>query len=48
MDFIFEPYYLAQKVQELGYHLVIILAGTGLNHSIGNYVANEVLELIIK
>lgn len=43
-----DPYYLAQKAQELGYHPEIILAGRRLNDSMGEYVASEVLELMIK
>jgi UDP-N-acetyl-D-galactosamine dehydrogenase len=31
-----DPYYLAQKAQELGYHPEIILAGRRLNDSMGN------------
>lgn len=43
-----DPYYLAQKAQELGYHPEIILAGRRLNDSIGEYVASQVLKLMIK
>jgi UDP-N-acetyl-D-galactosamine dehydrogenase len=43
-----DPYYLAQKAQEVGYHPEIILAGRRLNDSMGSYVANEVVKLMLK
>jgi len=43
-----DPYYLAQKAQEVGYHPEIILAGRRLNDSMGEYVATEVLKLMIR
>jgi UDP-N-acetyl-D-galactosamine dehydrogenase len=43
-----DPYYLAQKAQEAGYHPEIILAGRRLNDGMGEYVANEVVRLMIK
>jgi UDP-N-acetyl-D-galactosamine dehydrogenase len=43
-----DPYYLAQKAQEKGYHPEIILAGRRLNDSMGNYVASQVVKLMIK
>jgi UDP-N-acetyl-D-galactosamine dehydrogenase len=43
-----DPYYLAQKAQEVGYHPEIILAGRRLNDNMGKYVASEVLKLMIK
>ena len=43
-----DPYYLAQKAQEVGYHPDIILAGRRLNDSMGKYVAMEVLKLMIR
>ncbi len=42
-----DPYYLAQKAQEFGYHPEIILAGRRLNDSMGDYVASEVVKLMI-
>ena len=42
-----DPYYLAQKAQEVGYHPEIILAGRRLNDSMGKYVASEVVKLMI-
>lgn len=43
-----DPYYLAQKAQEVGYHPEIILAGRRLNDGMGEYVATEVIKLMIK
>ncbi|WP_282143218.1 nucleotide sugar dehydrogenase [Cellulophaga baltica] len=43
-----DPYYLAQKAQEYGYHPEIILAGRRLNDSMGGYVASEVIKLMLK
>ena len=43
-----DPYYLAQKAQEVGYHPEIILAGRRLNDGMGTYVAQQVIKLMIK
>ena len=43
-----DPYYLAQKAQEVGYHPEIILAGRRLNDSMGEYVASQVVKLMLK
>lgn len=43
-----DPYYLAQKAQEHGYHPEIILAGRRLNDSMGGYVASQVIKAMIK
>ena len=43
-----DPYYLAQKAQEKGYHPEIILAGRRLNDGMGDYVASEVVKCMIK
>jgi UDP-N-acetyl-D-galactosamine dehydrogenase len=43
-----DPYYLAQKAQESGYHPEIILSGRRLNDSMGKYVAGEVVKLMLK
>ena len=43
-----DPYYLAQKAQEHGYHPEIILAGRRLNDGMGNYVASEVIKTMIQ
>ena len=43
-----DPYYLTQKAQEFGYNPEIILAGRRMNDSMGEYVASEVIKLMIK
>lgn len=43
-----DPYYLAQKAQDLGYNPEIILAGRRLNDSMGEYVASQVVKLMLK
>lgn len=43
-----DPYYLAQKAQEVGYHPEIILAGRRLNDSMGQHVATEVVKLMMR
>jgi len=43
-----DPYYLAQRAQEFGYHPEIILAGRRLNDSMGEYIASQVVKLMIK
>lgn len=43
-----DPYYLAQKAQEVGYHPEIILSGRRLNDGMGAYVAEEVVKLMVK
>ena len=43
-----DPYYLAQKAQEAGYHPEIILSGRRLNDDMGKYVAGEVVKLMMK
>ncbi|BDD10067.1 UDP-glucose/GDP-mannose dehydrogenase [Fulvitalea axinellae] len=42
-----DPYYLAQKAQETGYHPEIILAGRRLNDGMGAYVASQTVKLMI-
>lgn len=42
-----DPYYLAQKAQEVGYHPEIILAGRRVNDGMGAYVAHETVKLMI-
>ena len=43
-----DPYYLAQKAQELGYHPEIILAGRRMNDGMGEYVASRVIKCMIR
>jgi UDP-N-acetyl-D-galactosamine dehydrogenase len=42
-----DPYYLAQKAQEVGYHPEIILAGRRINDSMGAYVADQLIKKMI-
>jgi UDP-N-acetyl-D-galactosamine dehydrogenase len=43
-----DPYYLAQKAQEVGYHPEIILTGRRINDGMGAYVAEELVKLMVK
>ncbi|WP_115461536.1 nucleotide sugar dehydrogenase [Winogradskyella aurantiaca] len=43
-----DPYYLAQKAIEAGYDPEIILAGRKLNDSMGGYVAQETVKMMIE
>ncbi|GAX86849.1 UDP-N-acetyl-D-galactosamine dehydrogenase [Lebetimonas natsushimae] len=43
-----DPYYLAYKAKEIGYHPQIILAGRRTNDNMGIFVANKVVKLMIK
>ena len=43
-----DPYYLAQCAQTYGYNPEIILAGRRMNDSMGEYVANQVVKLMLK
>ena len=43
-----DPYYLAQKAQEHGYHPEIILAGRRLNDGMGQYVASQLVKTMIQ
>ena len=43
-----DPYYLAQKAEEKGYHPEIILAGRRMNDSMGDYVAKQVVKIMIR
>ncbi|MFY0714350.1 nucleotide sugar dehydrogenase [Seonamhaeicola sp. NFXS20] len=43
-----DPYYLAQKAQEVGYHPEIILAGRRVNDGMGQYVASEIIKLMLQ
>lgn len=42
-----DPYYLAQKAQEAGYHPEIILAGRRVNDGMGQYVADQLIKKMI-
>ena len=43
-----DPYYLAQCAQRYGYNPEIILAGRRVNDGMGEYVANQVVKLMLK
>lgn len=43
-----DPYYLTHKAEAIGYHPQMILAGRRINDSMGSYVANQVVKLMIK
>lgn len=43
-----DPFYLAQKAQEVGYYSELILAARRLNDSMGSFVASQVVKLMIK
>ena len=43
-----DPYYLTHKAQELDYHPEVILAGRRINDSMGFYIAQETIKLLIK
>lgn len=43
-----DPYYLAQCAQRFGYNPEIILAGRRMNDGMGEYVANQVVKLMLK
>lgn len=43
-----DPYYLTHKAESLGYHPQVILSGRRINDSMGGYVANQAVKLMIK
>jgi len=43
-----DPYYLAYKAQQLGYHPEVILAGRRINDAMGKYVAENTVKQLIK
>ncbi len=43
-----DPYYLAQKAQEFGYHPGIILEGRRMNDGMGRYISSEVVKLMLR
>ena len=43
-----DPYYLAQCAQRYGYNPEIILAGRRMNDGMGEYVATQVIKLMLK
>ncbi len=42
-----DPYYLTYKAQQVGYHPEVILAGRRINDSMGNYVAERLVRLML-
>lgn len=42
-----DPYYLTYKAQQVGYHPDVILAGRRINDSMGAYVAERVVKLML-
>ncbi len=43
-----DPYYLTHKAQAVGYHPEMILAGRRINDNMGNYVAQQIAQLMIQ
>lgn len=43
-----DPYYLAHKAESLGYHPAVILSGRRVNDTMGMFVANKVVKLMIQ
>ena len=43
-----DPYYLTSKAEEIGYNPHVILAGRRINDSMGEFVANKVIKLMLK
>lgn len=43
-----DPFYLAQKAQEIGYYSELILTSRRLNDSMGPFVASQIIKLMIK
>lgn len=42
-----DPYYLAHKAKSLGYYPEVILSGRRVNNSIGKFIADKVVKLLI-
>ncbi|QDH81250.1 nucleotide sugar dehydrogenase [Echinicola soli] len=43
-----DPYYLAHKAEQVGYHPAVILSGRRVNDNMGMFVANKVVKLMIQ
>lgn len=43
-----DPYYLADKAAELGYHAQVILAGRRINDGMANFVAQKIIKKMIE
>jgi UDP-N-acetyl-D-glucosamine/UDP-N-acetyl-D-galactosamine dehydrogenase len=43
-----DPYYLTTKAQSLGYHPEVILAGRRINDSMGSYIAQKTVKMLLQ
>ena len=43
-----DPYYLAYKAENLGYHPEVILSGRRVNDNMSTFVANKIIKMLIK
>lgn len=43
-----DPYYLAHKAQEVGYHPEVILAGRRVNNNVATHVADQTVKLMLR
>ncbi|MDG0967887.1 MAG: nucleotide sugar dehydrogenase [Flavobacteriaceae bacterium] len=43
-----DPYYLAYKAENLGYHPEVILSGRRVNDNMSSFVANKMIQMLIK
>ncbi len=43
-----DPYYLAYKAENLGYHTEVILSGRRVNDNMSTFVANKMIKMLIK
>jgi len=43
-----DPYYLTFRAEELGYYPEVILAGRRINDTMGSYIAQETVKLLIR
>ena len=43
-----DPYYLAHKAEQVGYHPAVVLSGRRVNDNMGMFVANKVIKLMIE
>jgi len=43
-----DPFYLAQKAQEIGYYSELILSARRLNDSMGAFVASQIIKLMVQ
>lgn len=43
-----DPYYLAYKAEQVGYHPAVILSGRRVNDNMGMFICNKVIKLMIE